>query len=36
MKWIAISGTWRHTNKEIEDAVRQTVREIISRGGSVF
>lgn len=35
MKWIAISGTWRHTNKEIEGAVRQIVREIISYGDGI-
>ena len=32
MKWIAISGSWRHTNKKVEEDVRSGVREIF-RGG---
>jgi len=35
MKWIAISGSWRKINKEVEKDVRQTVREIISRGDGI-
>ena len=35
MKWIAISGGWRKINKEIEDDVRKTVREIISQGDGI-
>ena len=35
MKWVAISGTWRKINKEAEDDVRKTVREIISRGDGI-
>jgi len=35
MKWIAISGGWRKVNKEIEDSVRKTVGEIISRGNGI-
>ena len=35
MKWIAISGGWRKINKEIEDNVRKTVREIISQGNGL-
>lgn len=31
MKWIAISGSWRKTNKGVEADVRRTVREIIDR-----
>ncbi len=32
MKWVAISGGWRRTNKKIENEVRAVVREIIERG----
>ena len=35
MKWIAISGSWRKINREVEKDVRQTVREIISRGDGI-
>ncbi len=35
MKWVAISGSWRKTNKEVENDVRQAVREIISRGDGI-
>lgn len=35
MKWVAISGSWRKMNKEVEDDVRNTVREIISRGDGI-
>ncbi|PIP86579.1 hypothetical protein COV42_01835 [Candidatus Campbellbacteria bacterium CG11_big_fil_rev_8_21_14_0_20_44_21] len=35
MKWIAISGSWRKTSKEVENDVRQTVRDIISRGDGI-
>jgi hypothetical protein len=35
MKWIAISGGWRKTNQEIEEKVRDVVREIMERGDGV-
>lgn len=35
MKWIGISGGWRKTNQEIENKVRQVVREIIQRGDGI-
>jgi len=30
MKWVAISGSWRKINEEIEENVRKSVREIVS------
>lgn len=33
--WFAISGSWRKTNEEVEKTVRETVREILSRGGGI-
>lgn len=35
MKWIGISGGWRKTNKEIEEDVRNVVREILLRGDGI-
>ena len=35
MKWIGISGSWRKTNKEIEEKIRGIVREIITRGDGI-
>lgn len=35
MKWIAISGSWKYVNAEIERDVRNAVREIISRGDGI-
>jgi len=35
MKWIGISGGWRKTNQEIENKVRNTVREIMQRGDGI-
>jgi hypothetical protein len=35
MKWIAISGSWRITNKQIEEDVRTAVRAIIGRGDGI-
>ena len=32
MKWIIFTGTWRLTNKEVEEDVRNAVRECISHG----
>ncbi len=33
--WFGISGSWRKTNQEIEQAVRATVRKIIERGDGI-
>lgn len=35
MKYIGISGGWRKTNNEVENAVRKTVREIIMQGNGI-
>ena len=35
MKWIAISGTWRKMNKELEKDIRDNVKEIINRGDGI-
>jgi len=35
MKWIAISGSWRCVNKEIENEVRKNVKEMINRGDGI-
>ncbi|MDD3285520.1 MAG: hypothetical protein PHG95_02710 [Patescibacteria group bacterium] len=35
MKWIGISGGWRHVNKKIEDDVRRVVAEIMQRGDGI-
>lgn len=35
MKWIAISGSWRKTTDEIEEKLRNIVREIIRRGDGI-
>jgi predicted Rossmann fold nucleotide-binding protein DprA/Smf involved in DNA uptake len=32
MKWVAVSGSWRNTNQELEKNVRHKVREIIGNG----
>jgi hypothetical protein len=32
MKWIIITGTWRLTNKEVENDVRQAARKIFEAG----
>lgn len=36
MKWIAISGSWRKTNRKVEKDVRETVRKIISEGNGII
>lgn len=36
MKWIAISGSWRKTNRKIEGDVRESVKEIILRGDGII
>lgn len=35
MKWVGISGSWRKTNKEIEEKIRGIVRKIITRGDGI-
>lgn len=35
MKWVAISGSWRKTNKKVEKDVRRIVRKIILRGDGI-
>ena len=35
MKWIAISGSWRKTNKQVEDDVRCIIRQIVANGDGV-
>ena len=35
MKWIAISGSWRLTSSQVENDVRELVREIIGRGDGI-
>jgi hypothetical protein len=36
MKWFAIAGAWRKTNREIEDKVRETVRSILREDGGII
>lgn len=35
MKWVAISGSWRKTNKKVENDVREQVRKIINNGNGI-
>jgi hypothetical protein len=35
MKWVAISGSWRHTDSQIENDVRRCVSEIITKGDGI-
>lgn len=35
-KWIIFSGTWRLTNKKVEEDVRRAVREVIKSGNGVL
>lgn len=35
MKWSLFTGTWRLTNKEVEDDVRAAAREVLSRGDGI-
>ena len=35
MKWVLFTGTWRLTNKEVENDVRHAVRVILARGDGV-
>lgn len=36
MKWILFTGTWRLTNKEVEQDVQNAVREVLSRGDGII
>jgi len=36
MKWIGISGSWRATNKQVEQDVRLNVKKIIKRGDGIL
>ena len=35
MKWILFTGTWKLTNKQVEDDVRQAAREVLERGDGI-
>lgn len=35
MKWVGISGGWRHIDQKIEDDVRKVVSEIMKRGDGI-
>lgn len=35
MRWILFTGTWRLTNKEVEEDVRAAAREVLARGDSI-
>lgn len=36
MKWIIFTGTWKNTNEEVENDVREAVRDVLSRGDGVI
>ncbi len=36
MKWILFTGTWKLTNREVEEDVRSAVRAVIKRGDGVL
>jgi CRP-like cAMP-binding protein len=36
MYWIAITGSWRHTNQRVEQDVRATVRKLITQGCGII
>ncbi len=36
MKWILFTGTWKITNKQVEEDVRASVREVLKRGDGVL
>ncbi len=36
MKWILFTGTWKLTSMEVEEDVRQAVRDVIARGDGVI
>lgn len=33
MKWVVITGTWKTSNKTVEEDVRQAVREVLNKPG---
>ena len=35
MKWVIFTGTWRLTNKEVENDVRTAVRKVLARGDGI-
>lgn len=35
MKWIAIAGTWRNINEQVEKDVRQEVSALIQEGNGI-
>ena len=35
MKWSAVSGSWRHTNKKVEEDVKRKVKEIFQKGNGM-
>jgi hypothetical protein len=35
MKWILFTGTWKLTNQEVENDVREAAREVLSRGDGI-
>ncbi len=35
MKWIAIAGSWHKINQEIENEIRQDIKEIMERGDGI-
>lgn len=35
MKWIAISGSWRRSNPEIEEDVRESIADVMQRGDGI-
>ena len=35
MKWILFTGTWRLTNREVENDVRTAVRDVLSHGDGI-
>lgn len=35
MKWSLFTGSWRKANKQVEEDVRNTVREVIARGHGI-
>ena len=36
MKWAVFTGTWKIINKEVENDVRQSVREVLERGDGLI
>lgn len=35
MKWILFTGTWKLTNQEVENDVRQAARDVLARGDGI-